>query len=252
MSTSQRAARAWDAAKFDSVFDEFVVAGHFFEDRDYYPRYKSRYRGTLRYMAELSLPQPARVLDIGGGQFAMLAKAMWGDEPYVLDVSDSHADYLRERGVTHGACDLVHDEPPDWRVDVIVFAEVIEHLPIPPHLVLEKLLRMLDVGGYLITTTPNFFRLRNVVRLLQCRDFTARFAYPPRGQGTGHIMEYSPGHLRYQLERAGFDVEAVHLTHFPHQPVALSDRLMYWLGRPLLLREGWRDNLVAIARRAGD
>lgn len=239
----------WNEGAFREAYTRLIEKGVFLEDRDYYPRYRSRYRETLKYVWNLPVAAPARVADVGGGQFAVLLRELRGDEASVLDVSAKYADYLRSIGIAHHVCDLLHDEVPSEGLDVIVIAEVVEHLSTPPYLALEKLRRALRPGGYMIVTTPNLFRLRNVVRMLQGRDYTARFHYPERGAPIGHVMEFSRAHLAWQIERAGFELVRIDYRQFFHHPRAVADWLLYWLGSPMFLRPTCRDHLVAVAMR---
>jgi hypothetical protein len=62
--------RQFDTKTFNRFYNEAVVAGRFNEAPDYYPRYRARYRTTLRKYAQVADVAPARVLDIGGGQHA--------------------------------------------------------------------------------------------------------------------------------------------------------------------------------------
>src|SRR5207249_3898299 len=108
---------------------------------------------------------------IGGGQIALLAGAMYGFAATVADVSTTHAGAVTKFGVRHVVCDLLHDDLPDREAyDAVVLCEVVEHLPVPLHLVLEKVLRWIKPGGHVLITTPNLYRLRNILRLLQGKE----------------------------------------------------------------------------------
>ena len=109
---------------------------------------------------------PVDVLDIGGGQLALLCKELWADRACVADINvvGPLFDYLQSQGVQTVQWDLCKEEQPfSQQFDFIFFSEVIEHLPLPGHIVLERLRRALKPGGILICSTPNFYRLRNVV-----------------------------------------------------------------------------------------
>ena len=49
------------------------------------------------------------------------------------------------------------------KFDFVFFSEVIEHLPIPGYIVLGRLRKVLRPGGVIICTTPNLYRLKNVL-----------------------------------------------------------------------------------------
>ena len=174
--------------------------------------------------------RPSRVLDIGGGQHALLAKRLWGDRATLADIAGSHFDYLRQQGVEVVEWNLCSNmQPFVSEFDAIFFSEVIEHLPIPGHVVLERLRIALKPGGVLICTTPNLYRLRNVVYLALGKQMYDYFRMPT-DRGLGHILEYSQDHLRWQFERAGFEGVHVELCHLAHTIKATS------FPRPLLVR----------------
>src|SRR5438105_3728935 len=73
--------------------------------------------------------------------------------------------------------------------DIVVCAEVIEHLPISPMHVLRLLEAALRPGGWLVLQTPNAARIGNRVRLLAgCNPFE-----PLREDSVspGHFREYT-------------------------------------------------------------
>jgi 2-polyprenyl-3-methyl-5-hydroxy-6-metoxy-1,4-benzoquinol methylase len=244
--------RPWNEALFEQKFDQLVVHGTFNEEPSYYPRYKSRYRDLLRRYAEIAPGAPQDVLDIGGGQLGLLAHALWGDRVHAADIGGVHLDYLRSQGITTTQWNLVANTSPfTAQFDLIFFSEVIEHLPVPGHLVLEKLRGALKPGGTLICSTPNLYRLRNIVYMVLGKQIFDHFRYPTTS-GLGHVLEYSEPHLRWQLETAGFggaDIRFVQMHHSPNNPVF---RALYWLGSPLFMVPRFRDNLVAVVQRGAE
>lgn len=235
------------AREFDRVYAAFVENGEFFEDPAYYPRYKSRYRYLLDCLAALGLPEKAKLLDIGGGQVAILARELLGFQTTVADVCDTYAAYLRRLRIAFSVFNLCRDAAP-WtdEFDVVVMSEVIEHLPIPGHIVLEKVRQSLRCRGYLLLTTPNLHRIRNVVLLAVGREVLGRFFYPAPQSSCGHVVEYSQAHLAWQLKEAGFAIIRLDRRHFHHWPIRRWRRALYVLGFPLFAVPRFRDNLVAL------
>jgi SAM-dependent methyltransferase len=240
-------ARAFDYRSFASAYEENVACVPWQESLDYYPRYRSRYVALLERYATLMPPHPAEVLEVGGGQLALLAKALWGDRAVVADLTGPHFTHLHNRGVETANWNLCAEEQPfRERFDAVFLSEVIEHLPVPGHLVLERLRRALRPGGKLVCSTPNLYRPRNVVYLALGIRLFDYFRYSS-DTGLGHVLEYSADHLRFQIEKAGFVDCNIELRHFGHSPTRSWARALAWLGGPLRWVPRFRDNLLATA-----
>ncbi len=243
--------RVFDRQAFERVFEERIVRGRFNEVPEYYPRYRSRYVALMQLYAELAGPPPVDMLDIGGGQCATLATALWGDRAVMADVGGKNYDYLNSQGVRTVEWNLCSDVVPfDSEFDMLMFSEVIEHLPLPGHVVLERLRRALRPGGIIICTTPNFYRLRNVVYTAIGKRIYDNFRMPT-DKGLGHVIEYSRDHLLWQFQEAGFEDIQISHRQFHHQPHKLHFRLLSMIGYPLFLVPRFRDVLVVTARAPG-
>jgi len=240
--------RTFSEPSFNDIYDKVIRKGQFNEVPEYYQRYRSRYLVLMKLYARLAGAPPIDFLDIGGGQFATLAKALWGDRSVAADFGVNHFDYLHEQGVETVEWNLCStDQPFRNRFDLVMFSEVIEHLPIPGHIVLERLRLTMKPGGLLICTTPNLYRARNVVYMALGKRMFTNFHYPT-DHGLGHILEYDKNHLRWQFERAGFEILSLKQEHFRHSPTSLPFRVMSWIGAPLYLVPRFRDQHVVIAR----
>jgi 2-polyprenyl-3-methyl-5-hydroxy-6-metoxy-1,4-benzoquinol methylase len=238
---------------FNAAYDEFVRPGGFHEMESYYAISRERYYLTLRYLADLDLPRPAKVLDVGGGQFAILASKLFHDKATIGDMGDAYRAPADAAGVEFVVCNLLDDDPPsfDNAFDAIILAEVVEHLPVPPYLILSKVRNWLKPGGVLLVTTPNLFRLRNVVRLLRGRDVFDKFMMPRDEVSLGHQTEYSAEHLGWQIREAGFTLERMEHDQLGATGFSKFARLARRLLAPLRMRRVWREELVAIGRNPG-
>ena len=241
--------RQWNPHDFDLQYDRYICREEYqFGGRAYYLRYRSRYKECMRRFAALAPPNPVDVLDVGGGQLALMAAKLWNDRGFVADLPGPHLSYISGQGIEAFCWNLCKSDPPfDAKFDFVFFSEVIEHLPIPGYIVLERLRKVLRPGGIIICTTPNLYRLRNVVYMALGWNIFDHFRYPEDETALLHVLEYSRDHLDWQFKRAGFTqcrVEYSQMHHFPtnplHRPIAM-------LGYPLHLIPRWRDNLVATA-----
>lgn len=99
--------------------------------------------------------------------------------------------------------------------DMVLSAEVVEHIPAPPSLHLRKLVRYLKSGGHLVMTTPNLGSLNHIVSLLRMQPILPppeeTFA-PVSFENEGiHRREYVPCEIIEPMDKYGL----VHLyTHF--------------------------------------
>jgi 2-polyprenyl-3-methyl-5-hydroxy-6-metoxy-1,4-benzoquinol methylase len=131
-------------------------------------------------------------------------------------------------------------------------AEVIEHVPRPPHLVFADLKECLRPGGTLVITTPNLYRFRNRVRMALGQPIFDHFRYPQMDRPLGHFLEYSREQIEWHLREAGFEIRLSRLDQLDYGGASAGARLARQALRPLLwLRPLWRDSLVFLARRPG-
>jgi SAM-dependent methyltransferase len=243
------AARSFTMQQFNRAYDEVIIDNNFFESPSYYHRERLRYRRTIEYIASLQLPHAAHVIEIGGGQIGLLLSRLFNDQCTLGDVSDQYSDAVTRFGMNFVKCDLMHDDlPSSGQYDLVVLCEVIEHIPIPPHIVLAKIRNWIRPGGYLFLTTPNLYRLRNVIRLALGMPVFCNFFYPERGVSLGHPLEYSREHMAWQVETGGYEVQLLERVQLSNTGASMRAKIGRTLLSPLLkLVPRWRDNLVCTA-----
>ncbi len=89
--------------------------------------------------------------------------------------------------------------------DVVIFAEIIEHLLKDPCKALREIKRVLRPGGKLILTTPNVARLENIARLIAGDNIYDPYSgYGPYGR---HNREYTCQELIQLLTHEGFLID---------------------------------------------
>jgi 2-polyprenyl-3-methyl-5-hydroxy-6-metoxy-1,4-benzoquinol methylase len=240
-------------ARFDEIYDTCIVGAGFFESDNYYRNEKERYWRSLELLCRIIPSSKVRILEIGGGQLALLCKTLFGDECTVADISKKYIAPIDEAGIEFITFNLTETNSSltEGRYDVVVLLEVIEHVPLPGYVVMERLKPLLEPGGFVFMTTRNLFRLRNLVRMFLGNEFLDHFMLPEAGQNLGHQLEYSAEHLRWQLQRAGMEVAMLELDSLGRSGHSAKARWARRLLAPLELRPIWRDGLVAVARKPG-
>ncbi len=96
--------------------------------------------------------------------------------------------------------------------DVVVFAEVVEHLRVPPEGPLAFLRSVLAPGGLLVVQTPNAASLGKRVKLALGYNPFERLR--DDSSNPGHYREYTLGELTEMLGRTGFAVEETYRRYY--------------------------------------
>lgn len=172
-----------------------------------------------RVLADLGLlshlSSESRILEIGAWPYVMtFALQQLGYRVDSVDLDPSRdVEYLDARGLRVQACDIEAEALPfdDHSFDVVVFAEVLEHMGRNAMQALQEMRRVLRPGGMLFVTTPNLYSPANILAFITGRGlaFTPTKAFQRiRGVGhLGHIREYAAKEARELLQCTGFSVE---------------------------------------------
>src|SRR3989442_552147 len=153
----------------------------------------------------------ARVLDVGPHFLTVLLRHFFGDRIVLHTLGWANERLAPSRNIAkHTQFDLndAHDRarcPSGETYDMVVMAEVIEHLYTAPRVVLGFLARLLDDRGSLIIQTPNAAALRNRVKLMLGRN-----PFEPIREtrsNPGHFREYTGRELVTICENAGLECE---------------------------------------------
>jgi len=165
-----------------------------------------RYEVLLATVRELAPEQP-RILDVGQAYESVELRALPGAVVDTLGFGDDR--FPPREGERHVPFDLTsseHEElwPELGDYDVVVCAEVIEHLHISPLHVLRLLGSALRPGGWLVLQTPNAARIGNRLRLLAGRNPFEQLRED--SHHPGHFREYTVDELLALCTEAGFEV----------------------------------------------
>jgi trans-aconitate methyltransferase len=175
--------------------------------------------GELLDAAGATAARPARVLDIGPHFITRLTHELFGDRVKIDTLGWPNFRLYEERIVDrHFQFDLNDAYDPErWpefvEHDVVIMAEVIEHLYTAPRQVLACLLHFVKPGGYLIVQTPNAVALRS--RLLMLAGKHPFDQINEDRTNPAHYREYTLEELCRFGEQAGFRVHrAVRQDYF--------------------------------------
>lgn len=221
-----------------------VVAGPDAEAASYVRFHLPRYRLLLglvdQLLAERRGGDEPALLDVGA---SWLTQALRASLPGVrVDSLGFDDDRFPPRaGDAHVLFDLNLSDAVDptgtARYDVVVLAEVLEHLHVAPELVLGLLGRMLRPGGTLIVQTPNACSLTSRIWMLAGRNPLE----PIRASrhNPGHFHEYTLRELCAVGRGAGLELVGWRAASY-FRPEGLAGRALARAGPalPRTLREG--------------
>lgn len=128
-----------------------------------------------------------------------------GEYNQVVDYLDMQSGVKKSHSFSFQHFNTESDEfpYPDNEFDLVIFAEIIEHLLNDPCKVLREINRVLKPNGTLILTTPNVARLENVARLISGTNIYDPYSgYGPYGR---HNREYNRHELDQLLKFEGFE-----------------------------------------------
>lgn len=185
-----------------------------FESRrqeNYYHKMKDRYEFNLNHVSTNELG--ARILEVGAEPYQLpVAYQELGYEVVGLDLDpDRGSSVIENHNLDIRQTDINQDRFPleENSFDMVVFSEVFEHLFRPLH-ALGEIHRVLRPGGTLLITTPNLYRLGNIVRFISGDGFDDAFGQWEKLERIGHmghVRQYSRPQIVEFLKKTGFTVQ---------------------------------------------
>jgi methionine biosynthesis protein MetW len=178
--------------------------------------------GALRYdghtddvhevagMLHTLMPSGVRVLDVGcgTGSVTLIANRTKNNEVLGIEPDEQRAARSRSRGI-----DTVCGELDDMFLanhglfDVVVFADVLEHLPSPAG-VLTRAISVLKPGGFVLISVPNVAHWTVRLKLLR-----GRFDYTETGiLDATHLRWFTAKSIRSLCTEVGLDVRSMQQT----------------------------------------
>jgi 2-polyprenyl-3-methyl-5-hydroxy-6-metoxy-1,4-benzoquinol methylase len=237
--------------EFDAVYHACILGRHFVEDIAYYRLAGERFWKSFQKIESLGLKTDTSVLDIGGGIMAVLLNKLLGYTAIVGDVTLRAQKDIHSAGLDFVAIDLFRDDAPKLEpVDLVVLQEVIEHIPQPPYIVLNRIRKMVRPGGYLFLTTPNGHRLRNLLYMVFGKEILGLYKYPDPGEALGHQHEYTLAQMRWQLSNSDFEMISAEYYEDGFKGATMAARIAWTIAKPASLVPHWRNGLMFVGHAA--
>ena len=186
------------------------------------PEYSYAYANRRKHILELiqKVAQPgAKILDIAAaqGNFS-LSLAELGFEVTWNDLREELIDYVKlkwESGIVNYAPGNAFDLNFDTQFDVVLIAEVIEHVAHPDRF-LKKVSQMLKPGGHIVLSTPNGEYFRNQLpRFSDCLDPSQFESVQFQPNSDGHIFLLHLDELEKIADQSGLVIQEVRLATNP-------------------------------------
>jgi len=198
-----------------SASDE-AAAVHRVISGDANPAYAAFHRPRFAFLIEVlrscGATASTGILDIGTSQLTSLIANEFGIrvESMGLESEAETKQFVHHRFDLNALQDRTGAKLGPY--DIIVFAEVVEHLYTAPEVVLPYLRELLVPGGVLLLQTPNAVALRKRAKMALGVNPFERIRR--ERDNPGHFREYTAGELRELLVGAGFSVERVWMKHY--------------------------------------
>lgn len=193
----------------DKVEAVVVAAGNA-SDIQYFIFHKKRYFRMAKTIA-LMLPESASILNIGSHYLHTSLLFMFlGYDVHSMDVEVFwQLDFVSERAKQYGIVPIVDNDLESFsshkdvtnRYDVVLFAEILEHITFNPISFWRKIYGIIKEFGYVYISTPNSLNLYNIARTF-ARIFTFKGVGIPIGSifqnvtYGHHWKEYSTNEIK--------------------------------------------------------
>lgn len=182
-------------------YEALSSTDNFFTDRVYlYKIYR------LIKSLDIVSEEKIKILEIGcaDGTFAKVLKND-GYDVYGIDISKGAIDKALKLGVKAIQADIEQGiDFPDNFFDIVIAAEIIEHLYDTDRF-LEQVNRTTKGDGYLFITTPNLASLKNRIRLLFGK-YPQYSEFRLNQSAAGHIRNYTVDTLVQQMEENNWQI----------------------------------------------
>lgn len=239
-----------------TVYDHRFVASFFASrslDRtalDYIHFHQLRFAFILNQIVDLrKKSQISRVLDIGPSYLTNLVSSTFQDlhietlglSNHLVDKERYHRHYIQDLNFISET-----DQIPVGNYDLVIFAEVVEHLYTDPNLVLKSIYKMIRPGGFLLLQTPNAVSIDKRIKMMWGKN-PYQFILPGR---QNHFREYTRRELINYLENCGYQIDDSIYSNYFNPDASFAHRLFTKMGP--WIPASWRDGITIIAGTSSD
>ncbi|HEX8923338.1 MAG TPA: class I SAM-dependent methyltransferase [Patescibacteria group bacterium] len=181
---------------------------------EYLSIHEARYAYLIEAVNSLDLPADSSILDIGcypPHLFSVLKEEF----SQTFGICSNH-EPVDGPGITPLNIETDIFPYADNTFDLVLFTEVLEHLITDPTHLFNEINRILRPGGHLILTTPNVYRLQNIILLLLKKNIYFPVAQLKDSDSLSgsiyyrHNREYTPVEITSYLTKSGLKIENYH------------------------------------------
>lgn len=230
------------------------------EQKKYLQIHEPRFQKVLDLVRTLELNSGSDILDIGPSMLTSMLRKTYEDyNVYTFGIVGEGKDgghlpaniINKEKHFEYDLNDTSNREtwPAPRLFDVIICAEVIEHLYTSPEYVLQFFNSLLAPQGTLILQTPNAAALIKRLTLLAGRNPYELIR--KNEKNPGHFREYTVDELIDFVEKAGFTIQSVFLENYfrlyPRTYKVVSYRILQ-----RILGRNWWDGITLVVSEKAD
>lgn len=230
------------------------------QERVYFWTHTVRYQFIIEQVQEIANENTLRVLDIGcfpyhvGAVLELLGHNVYG-------IASNHEPIKNKQIVI---VNIEKEKFPykDNFFDLVLFNEVVEHLPQSPIPPLQEIYRVTKKGGAMFVTTPNITRSINRGKLILGKSilYPIDVYFEENGLGNNiyhrHNREYTLSELAAIVQKMGWKItkQQYFISYTPFRKRAVPDPLWLFMGKYLnyllmLLIPSFRDNLFVVGKK---
>lgn len=230
------------------------------KEREYFWTHSVRYYETLLRIQQIAGQNRLTILDIGcfpyhvGRALELLGHTMYGIASYHEKIKNDKIAIVN----------IETEKFPykDNFFDVVLFNEVIEHLPQSPIPALKEIHRVTKKGGYMMITTPNIARSINRGKLLFGKNvmYPITVYFEENGKGNTiyhrHNREYTLDELTQIVKETDWNIETSEyfISYTPFRKRAVPDSVLFFIGKLanyylMLLFPALQDTLFVVGKK---